>query len=190
MDNNDVENLFLQISGNDVDLCKELIMIFKCLINNLMYNRSPIIHIYGHSFNNKLLFLYIIEILYKKEQYTYLNELLLYNSYSSWYKDSLKICFINNFHPMYFNMIQTNVVTLTQDNIFVGNTYKTGVVCKPLLKFIIISNYLPNVFSKYFNDLTTHINFDITEIDNIQFEKMYNTIQNNTDKIIQFIGNY
>jgi hypothetical protein len=183
----DVYDLFLQISGGDQNLCNELITITKCLANNKNYKEKPIINIYGRSLNNKLLFLSIIELLYNEDEYKFLNEITLYNNYALWYKKTLKLCFINDFHPSYFNMIQNNVINLAQNNIFVGYDYKSGTVCKPLLKFIIMSNYKPNVFSERFSDLCTHINFDMDSVMNGQFDMLYNQIKNNKSAILEFI---
>lgn len=190
MDNIQIEFYFLWLSGNDPNLCSTLIKIIKCFINKQNYENTPIIHIYGNSFNNKILYLSIIELLCDKNEIVYLNEVMLYNNISSWYKNTLKICFINNFQPPYFDMVQNNIIDLSKNVVCIGNTYKTSRIIKPLLKCIVTSNYDPHIFSKSFNELTTHIQFDMVEINKLKYDEMYDTIKNNKWNFIQFVCDY
>jgi hypothetical protein len=178
----DVKDLFIKIGGN---LHITLTNIVKCLINNKNYNNTPVIHIYGNANNNKLLFLSIIELIYDHDEYAYLNELLLYNNYAHWYNNKKKIGIINGFKPMNIDMVQNNVINLSQNNIYVNQKN-----INPSMKFIILSNYDQQLFSSSFNGNTTHINFNMVDNDKEQSEYIYSKIQDNKQQILDFIKEY
>lgn len=142
-----------KITKNNTILHDELNNIICDLINNKNYNNKPIIHLYGDNNDGKILFTNIIKTLYCNDEYKVLNNTLLHNSYSSWYNDNLKICFLHNIHPSFLKSTESSLITLSQNKILLQH----NMIIQPNLKFIILSNYEPNVFTKNFNDICTHI---------------------------------
>lgn len=188
MNKNDIKYYLLDLFGHDEIIFNQMIY----LMNNIINNKSdkPIIHIYGKAENNKLLFTELMELLMLPDEFIHLNNLMLYNNISSWYKDSIKLCFVNNHNPNYFQNNQTSIINLATENVMCGVNYKTSKVVKPSLKFIIISNYDPIYFTEKFNDNTIHINFNMNEINETYYDNLYNIFKNNKNDILTFIYGY
>lgn len=142
-----------KITQSNPTLHTELTNIIHDLINNKNYNNKPIIHLYGNNNDNNILFINIIKTLYGNDEYKILNNTLLHNTYSTWYTQKLKICFLYNIHPSYLKSTESSLITLSQNKILLTH----NMIIQPNLKFIIISNYDPSVFTKSFNEITTHI---------------------------------
>lgn len=185
MSRDEIKNIFIEICGKNDLLYNVVLNVLNCLMNDNNYNNKCVIHLYGHSNNNKVLVLTIVEMLFNKDEHKYLNFLLLYNNYSSWFTDKIKLCVINDFEPQNFNMIQNNVINLVKNNIIIDNK-----IIKPKLKFIIGSRYEPICFSNEFNDICTSINFNMTELDVEPCENIIEYIQNNKNNILEFIKNF
>ena len=188
MNKNDIKYYLLDLFGHNQIIFNQMIS----LINNLLNNNidKPIIHIYGKAENNKLLLINLMELLMLPDETIHLNDLMLYNNISSWYKDSIKLCFVNNCNPNYFHNNQTSIINLATENVMCGVNYKTSKVVKPSLKFIIISNYDPIYFTEKFNDNTIHINFNMNEINETECNNLYNIFKNNKNDILTFIYKY
>ena len=102
MNKNDIKYYLLDLFGHNEIIFNQMIY----LMNNIINNKSdkPIIHIYGKAENNKLLFTELMELLMLPNEFIHLNNLMLYNNISSWYKDSIKLCFVNNHNPNYLKI--------------------------------------------------------------------------------------
>lgn len=184
MSSDEIKNIFIEVCGGDVSLCNDVLIMLNCLMGGVNYGNDKVIHIYGHSNNNKVVLLTFIEMLFEKDEHKYLNFLLLYNNYSNWFTDKIKLCVINNFTPQNFNMIQNNVINLVKNNIIIDNK-----IIKPKLKFIIASTYNSTHFSDEFNSICTHINFNMSELDVGPCENIIKYMQDNKVAMLEFIKN-
>jgi hypothetical protein len=184
MGSDEIKNIFIEICGGDVLLYNVVLDVLNCLMDDVNYNNKHVIHIHGTSNNNKVVLLTIIEMLFEKNEHKYLDFLLLYNNYSNWFTDKIKLCVINNFKLQNFNMIQNNVINLVKNNIIIDNT-----IIKPKLKFIIASSYDPTHFSNEFNEICTNINFNMNELEVSPCENIIKYVQENKDSMLKFIKN-